>query len=130
GLSKNTVFQGGLKSAYISMLSTQKASAGNHLSNIGTFRVFGRFQRPTSNSGEVSVALEWAQGDFRLTTQNEAKTWKKDELEGVFTLVDLGLVHLIKVTAGMQRWEGRILAKSTSTGDDIYCDYLMLVPVD
>ena len=37
---------------------------------------------------------------------------------------------LQKVTAGTQRWEGRILAKSTVSGDDIDMDWLMLFPVD
>ena len=34
------------------------------------------------------------------------------------------------MTQGTQKWEGRILAKSTVAGDDIDVDYLMFVPAD
>jgi hypothetical protein len=40
------------------------------------------------------------------------------------------LVHIAEAPSGTQRWEGRILAKSTVPGDDIYVDCLMLFPVD
>lgn len=130
GSGENTIFQGSLIPAYQGVVSTQAASAGAHLSNIGTYRVFARIQRPTTNTGILSVALSWAQGDFLRYTTNEAKTWVANELEGVWTLVDLGLVHVTKVTAGTQRWEGRLLAKSTVAGDDIYVDCFGLFPVD
>jgi hypothetical protein len=42
----------------------------------------------------------------------------------------MGMVQIPKVAQGTQRWEGRILAKSTVAGDDIDIDYLMLVPAD
>lgn len=130
GSSPKAVLQGSLTPIYQSMLSTQATGGGNHLKHVGTYRVFGRFQRPTTNTGAVSVALSWGEGDFRRFTQNTAKTWAADEREGVWTFTDLGLVRLTKVVAGTQRWEGRIIAKSTVAGDDIYCDYLALFPVD
>lgn len=132
GGGSNTLLAANLIPSYQSILSTQAASGGAHLTHVGTYRVFARVQRPTSNSGAVSLALEWAQGDFLNPTTNteDAKTWAVDEAEGVWTLVDLGLVHLDRVAAGAQRWEGRLLAKSTANGDDIYVDYLMLFPVD
>jgi hypothetical protein len=130
GAGENTIFNGSLISTYQSVMSTQAAGGGAHLSNIGVFRVFARIQRPTTNTGKVSIALSYAQGDFQRYTTNTAKTYAADELEGVWTLVDLGLVRITKVTAGTQRWEGRLLAKSTVAGDDIYVDCFGLFPVD
>ena len=130
GSGENTIFQGSLIPSYQGIVSTQAASAGAHLSHIGTYRVFARIQRPTTNTGEVSLAFSWAQGDFLRYTTNTAKTYAADELEGVWMLVDLGLVRVTKVTAGTQRWEGRLLAKSTVAGDDIYVDCFGLFPVD
>ena len=130
GAGENTIFCGSLIPSYQAVMSTQKASAGAHLSHVGTYRVFARIQRPTTNTGAVSLRLSWAQGDFLRYTANDAKTYAVDELEGVWTLVDLGLVRISKVTAGTQRWEGRIEAKSTVNGDDIYVDCLAFFPVD
>ena len=57
-------------------------------------------------------------------------TYGIDEAESVFTVEDLGMVTIPEVPNGStQRWEGRILAKSTVTGDRLYVDCLMLVPV-
>ena len=126
----NSVQQPILTPNYQSMLSTQAAGGGKHLSHIGSFRIFARLLRPITNTGQVSVCLEWGEGDFRRRTRNEEKTWAADELEGEWTIVDLGLVHLSKVVAGAQRWEGRLLAKSTVAGDDLVCDALFLFPVD
>jgi hypothetical protein len=130
GAGSNTVKRNDLLPSWQAILSTQASGGGSHLSHIGTYRVFARIQRPTSNNGAVSVCLEWGQGDFLRHTRNESVDFATEELEGVWTLVDLGLVHLDKVTAGTQRWEGRFLAKSTSALDDIYVDCLMLFPVD
>jgi hypothetical protein len=132
GSGNNTVLNSSLITSYQSVLSTQASGGGNHLKHIGLYRIFARVQRPTTNSGSVTACLEYSQGDFKRATRNDgdAKTWAADELEGVWTLVDLGLVRLDKAVAGAQRWEGRVLAKSTVAGDKIYVDCLMLFPVD
>jgi hypothetical protein len=130
GAGKNTVLHGSLVPNLQSVLSTQAVGAGNHLRHVGSYRVFARLQRPATNVGSVSVALQWAQGDFQRATENDLVTWLADELEGIWLLVDLGLVHLERAVAGTQRWEGRILASSTVAGDDLYVDCLMLFPVD
>jgi hypothetical protein len=130
GSGSNTVLNNALVPSWQAVLSTQASGGGAHLSHIGSYRVFARIQRPAANTGEVSVCLEWGQGDYLQQTQNDPVTYAPNELEGEWMLVDLGLVHLDKVTAGTQRWEGRILAKSTVNGDDIYVDCLMFFPVE
>jgi hypothetical protein len=111
------------------ILSTQATGGGAHMSHIGSFRVFTRVQVPTTNTGTVTVALEWGEGDFRRYTRNTG-TSITPAVEGTWQIVDLGLVNLAKVASGTQRWEGRLLAKSTVANDDIDVDWLMLVPVD
>jgi hypothetical protein len=130
GSGKATVAQTALLTSYQSMLSTQAAGGGNHLRHVGTYRVYGRFLRPLSNTGEVSVCLEWGEGDLRRRSQNTPVTWAPEETEELWRIADLGLVYLSKAVSGSQRWEGKVLAKSTVAGDDLYLDCLMLFPVD
>jgi hypothetical protein len=119
--------QTSLQTDYLAILSTQASGAGAHLSHIGTIRAYARVQVPTANTGNVTVALEWAEADFLRYTRN-TETTIPAEHEGRWRLVDLGLVSPRKVVAGTQRWEGRIVAKSTVIGDDIDIDYLLLIP--
>jgi hypothetical protein len=109
--------------------------AGIALAHIGTYRVFARFQVPTTNTGRVDVCLEWAQGDYHAVTRNPevqfvAGSGASSVWGGRWRIVDLGEVHLTEVPKGVQQWEGRILARSTVVGDDIDIDWLMLVPTD
>jgi hypothetical protein len=129
GGGSNVMRNTGLISSYQAVLSTQATGGGAHLSHIGTFRVYARIQTPTSNTGSVVVAMEWGEGDFSAFTRN-SETTIPSEHEGKWRLVDLGLITLRTVTAGTQRWEGRIIVKSTVDGDDIDVDYLMLIPID
>lgn len=128
GAGSNVMRNTALASSYQAILSTQATGGGAHLSHIGDFVVFARFQTPTTNTGAVSVAFEWAEGDFHKVNRNAEVTFPVDSWDGSWRLVELGQVHLTQVVAGTQRWEGRILAKSTVAGDDIDIDYLMLVP--
>lgn len=131
GSGSNVVRQGTLTPSWQAMLSTQASGGGAHLSHVGSFRVFARVQTPITNTGAVSLALEWAEGDFRRRTVNAQLDFAANHSrEGQWVLVDLGLVHLTKVVQGTQRWEGRILAKSTVLGNDLDVDYLLLCPVD
>jgi hypothetical protein len=130
GSGNNSVLFSSLIPVYQAILSTQASGGGAHLSHIGSYRVFARVFRPESNTGEVSVCLEWSQGDFLRQTRNDPVTYWAGEREGNWTLADLGLVHLDKVISGTQRWEGRIIGMSTVSGDKIYVDCLMLFPVD
>lgn len=134
GAGSNTILANALTTSYQAVLSTQAGGSGPHLSHVGDFRVFARVQAPTTNTGGVAVALEWTQGDFRSPTRNADCNLTPDNSftngwRGVWLLADLGLVHLAPAVAGTQRWEGRILAKSTALGDDLYLDSLTFVPV-
>lgn len=131
GAGKNTIAHLALVNAYQGILSTQASGGGNQLAHVGTYRVLARVQRPATNTGEVTMLFEWAEGDFSDVTENDPVVFKADEREGVFTLEDLGLVTLSKAPTGTtQRWEGRIRAKSTVTGDDLYVDWLMFIPTE
>lgn len=130
GAGSNVMRNTSLATTYQAILSTQATGAGAHLSHVGTFRAYARVQVPTTNTGEVTVALEWGEGDFRSYTQNLPATTISAEQEGRWRLVDLGLVSPRTVAQGTQRWEGRVIAKSTISGDDIDIDYLFLVPAD
>jgi hypothetical protein len=115
-------------SSYQAILSTQAISAGNHLAHIGDFQVWARVQAPTTNTGAVTLALEWAQGDLTKWTRNTA--FAVDAVRnGSWALVPLGQVGLAKVVQGTQRWEGRIVAQASVSGDDIDIDALYIVPV-
>lgn len=130
GAGSNVVRQGTLTPTYQAMLSTQASGGGAHLSGVGTFRVWARTHRPATNTGQVSIALEWGEGDFRKRTTNAAATYAADDREGAYCLTDLGLVTLTKASQGTQRWEGRIIAKSTATGDDLDVDCFWLMPAN
>jgi hypothetical protein len=130
GAGSNVVRNTDLATDYLSILSTQATGGGAHLSHVGDFRVLARLYRPAGNTGAVSVALEWAEGDFRRWTRNTPVSYAADEREGAFTLADLGLVHLTKVAQGTQRWEGRVVAKSTVAGDELDVDCLFIVPTE
>jgi hypothetical protein len=112
---------------YTAMLSTQATGGGAHLSHIGTFRVYARVQVPSGNTGDVTIALEWSEGDFLNVTRN-APT----DLSGAdrWRYVDLGLVSPKAVVSGTQRWEGRVIVKSAGLDNVIAVDYLLLVPAD
>lgn len=126
GATNNSVKESFLINGWQQILSTQATSAGDHLSHIGKWRVFARVQGASGNTGTLAACLEWAQGDFRRATQNEAATLTT---RSDWELIDLGVVTIDKVTQGTQRWEGRVLAKSTAIGDDFVIDYLWLCPV-
>jgi len=131
GAGSNVVRQGALFQPWQAMLSTQASGGGAHLSHVGTFDVYVRVQVPAINVGEVSIALEYAYGDFFSVTTNAAYTFEvNDAREGQWVIVPLGLVTIPKAQQGTQRWEGRIIGRSTVAGDDIDLDYLFLVPCD
>jgi hypothetical protein len=129
GGGSNVMRSAGLTTSYLAILSTQATGGGNHLAHIGDYRVWARVQTPTANTGAVSLAMEWAEGDFRRWTRNDATTFPADHWDNTWRLVDLGQVSLTQVAQGTQRWEGRVIAKSTVVGDKVDVDCLFLVPI-
>lgn len=131
GAETKAVKSGSLVNAWQGVVSTQAAS-GNHLTNVGSYRVLARVQRPVANTGSVSMKLTWTEGDFLNVTENSTDevTWGVEESEGLFTLEDLGIVTIEQPPSGTTpRWEGRILAKSTAAADRLYVDCIFLIPV-
>lgn len=129
GAGANVVANSALANAYQGVLSTQAKEGGAHLSHVGSYRVIARCFRPSANTGQVSLKLAYAEGDFVNVNENDEVVYGVDDREGIFTLADLGVVNIEQAPAGTtQRWEGRILAKSTVNGDDIFIDCLFLIP--
>jgi hypothetical protein len=131
GASGGTVInQATLTTSYAAMLST--ASSGTaYTTHIGDFNVWARVYQGTANAGTVSLGFEWAQGDFRNAEVNETDESRAlpTTQRGQFLHVPLGQVHLREARVGQQRWEGRVIAKSTTYGDDVAVDALYLFPV-
>lgn len=127
GAGSNVMRSAGLTSDYIAVLSTQATGGGAHLSHVGGFSVYARVQIPTTNTGTVTVGLEYSAGDFHRYVRNDPvtldTTW-----EGTWRLINLGIVSIPQLKTGTQRWEGRVIANSTVAGDTIDVDYLMLRP--
>jgi hypothetical protein len=127
--TNNVVRQATLTPTWQAMLSTQATGGGNHLEHIGDYRVWARVFRPTTNTGETGIRLDWSEGDFMRFTSNDPVLFDNNQLEGQWVIVDLGLVHLRKVVQGTQRWIGRFVAKSSATGDDLDIDCFWLQPI-
>lgn len=127
--TNNIVRHTALTTEYTSLLSTQATGGGSHLSHAGSFRVLLRARISAAVSTEtVSVAFEWSYGDFRRFARNDAAIVTYADLSQ-WRLLDLGIVTIPRLV-GTQRWEGRVVAKSTSAGTDLDLDCIMLIPVD
>lgn len=135
GVSNNTAFYGSLPVTggswhaliYIGASSTAQT-------HIGKFRVFVRAQVPIGNSGVVSLRVSWNPEIGRsdvindyvsLTNSGGVVPW-----DSTWLLVDLGEITLPKARTGTQGWLGSIDGSSTVLNDDVYLDWVMLVPVD
>lgn len=128
--TSNVVNHTNLSTQYIAVLSTQASGGGAHLSHVGAFRVFlrSRCQTVTANDDSVYYAFEWSYGDFLSYTRN-AEVYVPEAFGNSFALIDLGIVD-IPPAVGLQRWEGRVIAKGAASGADIQMDCLFLVPID
>lgn len=137
GASGGTVVQGTVTTSYQSFLSF--ASSGTvYPQHVGSYRVWARVLDhggtvgvTTPTQGNISLALQWGEGDLRRFNTNDAVT---PPVAGTasFSHIDLGQVHLSKAAQGSQRWEGRILAKGTDTASPqaVSIDCIYLFPTD
>jgi hypothetical protein len=98
---------------------TAMVSTGNQ-SHIGTFRVKARVYGLAGHR----VRLNWQEGDGSF----RPNPWVTLPKFNVWSEIDLGIVTVPEKVAGTQRWTGRIDAYSTTPGDTIHLDYLVLVP--
>lgn len=133
GGGSNTAFFNNLSSSagwnalhYIGASSTAQT-------HIGAFRIFARAWAPNTNAGVVSLRSTWAPvvgGTQVNNTGVEIADAAGAAIEQRWVLVDLGQILLPVVKAGTQGWLGTIDGNSTTAGDDVYIDWIMLVPVD
>lgn len=128
GGTNNAIISAALPTSYTPILSTQATGGGANLTHVGQFRVFARVQSTAASTGSVSMALDWAYGDFLSFTRNDATTLTSD-MAASFRIVDLGVVALPKPASGSQRWQGKIVALSSVGGDTLNVDCMWLVPV-
>jgi hypothetical protein len=129
GSEANKVISCTLGTGFSSYLST-RSSAGVYMSHVGAHRVWARVWMPTTNKGEVSFRLDYAQGDLLRWRSLDSVSFILDSREGEWTLIDLGLVRLSAATIGAQRWEGRLAIKSTVVGDVAQVDWLGVLPAE
>lgn len=121
------IFRGDLGPVAQAILSSRLVTTDTHLGHHGNYRVWAILTRPTTNTGVVTVQLEWAEGDFKRRNQNPSVTFNANDREGVLTYTDLGAVS---ITPEAERWEFRLTASSTVLGDDINVAAFMLFPTD
>lgn len=121
----SNVVEATLSTDYQGVLSTTKVAGAVDLAHVGTYAIWARVHTPSTNVGDVALRFAYAQGDL-LTERLEDP--KVIPLRGDFWLCKLGVIRTTKVRTGAQRWRGRILAKSTVTGDKVRIDDLRIVP--
>lgn len=135
GASGGTVVrQGTLTTSYQSMLSL--VSSGTvYCQHVGSYNLMARVYDPGGTAGvtsggtvgNVSLAAEWAVGDFVQVTRNDPVS---PAVINDYSIVNLGQVHIPKVTTGTQRWDARVLAKGTDFNQSVDVDCVWLNPVD
>lgn len=123
----NVIRNTDLTTTYQAILKSEIDATNAALTHKGTFVVWARLYRPGGNAGAVSVALEWAEGDFLRQTVDNPVNYTADDREGVFTWAKLGVVS---ISPDSTRWEFRLLAKSTAAGDEIDADCFILFPTE
>lgn len=118
-------------SSYQAIVGTDLS--GTALTHVGNYRVWARLMAGagsgTAHAGTVDVRLEWRPSAAGKYAANEATTILPEQ-GGQIVYRDLGMIRVPKVTSGVQQWDGRIVARSTTTTDDVWVDRVFLVPVD
>lgn len=101
------------------MASTQIPGVGQ-MTHQGQFEVFVWVHMPTTNTGELGIGFEYGIGDFVRRTELDPAYFEANHArEGKIVRLSVGQIFLDEVGNGDHQWEGRVLAKSTVTGDDL-----------
>lgn len=121
GASGEVVKSGSLSNSWQSMLYSKIKATELHMTHIGTRRLLMRVYDPNMTApGAVKMRLEWRALGSNQWTQNPIVT---APLVGGFAIVDLGEVIPDMATLGSQRWEFRLMVKTTGTvGQEIEID--------
>jgi len=123
GGANRVVVNSELSPTWLAMLRSPVVATGLPLTHKGGFRLKARVYR-LSTTGTISLAAEWAEGDYRRPTRNAQIDLPANGRFG-FVWVDLGLVH---IRPDSDRWEFRILGRSTLLSDEINLDCVALFP--
>lgn len=107
-----------------------------NLSHVGTFRVFTRVQVPsTGGAGTVSVAKFHSVDGSSIGPIDDPvdvtdHTGSTAAVHDTWVILDLGTLTIPPPVLGTNAWMLRLLAQSTTSTDDIYYDWVALVPAD
>jgi hypothetical protein len=126
GATNNAISQTSLSALRTPMMSL-RTTGGTYPTHVGSFHIYARVQAPTANTGQVNVWWEWGIRDDTFLATNPAFPVA---LENVWLWVDLGMVTIPPPVTGNPRWYGQLCANSTVAGDDLFVDYVMLIPAD
>jgi hypothetical protein len=99
--------------------TTALCGTGNQ-SHVGTFRVKGRFYISPSTQARIS----WQVGDGDMTSND----WVDSPGVVGWAELDLGTITIPATVAGTQRWTGRVDVKTPSSTNNVFLDYLTLIP--
>ena len=110
------------------ILSTQATGGGNHLAHTGSYRVLARVWGKV-DSQSVELAFDYSDGDLvrRVRSPKTFAPRNPSSSGPIWELADFGVVRLKR-----GRWEGRVLARRSSTvaaSVQAGVDCLFLVPV-
>lgn len=120
GASNNTMANLSLAT---SLASFAVLDNGTHT---GTFRLFARVQ--VAGAGDKSMAAQWTlRGNSEI--QNGTVTIPGG-MNGSWLIADLGLIAAGAPLKGSQHLTIKVTAASTNAGDDIYLDWITLLPVE
>ena len=90
------------------------------LTHEGAYEAIAWVHMPTSNSGQVGFGFEYGVGDMVHMVPLDPTYFDADHpREGKVVMVPLGQVFIEAPDQGEHRWEGRGMARSTTTGDDL-----------
>lgn len=93
------------------------------LGHVGAHLAKARVWASSTDVG-VRLAYRTGDGDYSFTP------WLTPQVGGDFCEVDFGPLTIREVTAGTQKWDGRIEAKSATVGDTLDADYIEVLPAD
>lgn len=104
------------------ILSTTITASGA-MTHWGNYRILARCYA----SADAEVRIEYSVGDSTVRRQNASAAIPGSSM---FYLRDLGEVRLPKAPVGTHRWEGRIHARSDTSGVTVGVDKVWIVPAE
>jgi len=108
------------------ILSTAIVASGE-MTHWGNYRLLARCYSDV----DAEIRIEYSVGDAVTARQNNAASIPgSSSTAPAFHIRDLGEIRIPKVPVGTQRWQGRIFARSDSSGVTVGVDKVWLVPME